>query len=474
MADDDGRDRDEHDIGERPQPRLHVVHSAQPDPWLAANWLLTDDAVLQIFLQRHGDRFVFLEPIGVFEWTGHVWKYDQQRTINRRMGDLCREIGARLKKKGDKRTAESAGLVKRCADRVKDETARPVGLFDQAPVLNMATASVRLDRPGPWQLGAQRREDYCSRITAVTAERMECPVWLTFLDQITAGDQELVAYLQRVVGYCATPFITEQAFFFCYGTGQNGKGTFLNTVKAVLGDYAAQASLELLQATNHPKHNEELASLVGTRLVLTAETAQNQSWDEAKLKQLTGGDMVRANFMRQNSFEYLPQYKIIVVGNNKPVIRNADRAMRRRLQLIPFTVEIAEADRDLGLFERLKPEYPGILAWIMQGFDQWRERGLDPPAAVTGATDDYFENQDALQQWLDKWCSTTDVNAFASSTELYGSWKLFCEAAGERHGTRKAFVERLEAKGIVRDRTDKARGFVGIRTLTILERETVD
>jgi len=334
----------------------------------------------------------------------------------------------------------------------------------------MAAASVRLDRPGDWQLGPQRRDDYCSKMTAVTATEAICPKWRAFLNKITDNNQELIDYLQRVAGYCASPFTNEQAFFFCYGTGGNGKGTFLNTIKAVLGDYAAQASLELLQATNHPQHKEELAALRAVRLVLTAETAQNQSWDEAKLKQLTGGDMVRANFMRQNSFEYLPQYKIIVVGNNKPVIRNADRAMRRRLQLIPFTVEIGESEVDLGLFERLVPEYPAILAWVLDGFVAWQHMGLMPPPAVIGATEAYFDNQDALQQWLDKWCDTTDINHFTSSTDLYQSWKLFCEAAGERHGTRKAFVDRLESKGLARDRNNAARGFEGIRILSITER----
>lgn len=474
MADDNEGDRDRDDVSERPppsRPSLRIVAPTVPidEPWTAASWLLTDEAVLRLFLQRHGERFIFIEVEGVFEWNGHVWRLDQQRMINRQMAELCSTIGSSLKKKGDKRTAGSAGLIKRCAERVKDERARPMGLFDQQPVTNMATASVRLDRPGPWQLSPQRREDFCSRSTAVTAERMPCPLWHAFLAKITDADQELIDYLQRVCGYAASPFVSEQAFFFCYGTGGNGKGTFLNTIKAALGGYATQASLELLQATNHPKHNEELAALRGTRLVLTAETAQNQSWDEAKLKQLTGGDMVRANFMRQNSFEFAPVFKIIVVGNNKPVIRNADRAMRRRLQLIPFTVEIPEAERDLALFDRLVPEYPGILAWILDGFDAWRQRGLNPPAVVTNATEDYFENQDALQQWLDKSCNTADRNAFASSTDLYNSWKLFCEAAGERQGSRKGFVDRLEAKGFGRERTNKARGFNGIRLLDIAE-----
>jgi putative DNA primase/helicase len=467
MADDD--QGDDRGLDENEQPTLNVV-PLHPDPWLAPNWLLTDEAVVRLFMQRHGDRFVFLEAIGFHEWTGHVWQFDQQRTVNRRMAELCRTICAGLKKKGDKRTAESAALVRRCSERIKDETAHPMGLFDQTPVLNMATTCVRLDRPGDWQLGPQRREDYCSKMTAVTATQTVCPTWLTFLRRITDNNQELIDYLQRVCGYCASPYTSEQSFFFCYGTGQNGKGTFLNTVKAVLGDYAAQASLELLQATTHPQHKEELASLRGTRLVLTAETAQNQSWDEAKLKQLTGGDTVRANFMRQNSFEYLPQYKIIVVGNNKPVIRNADRAMRRRLQLIPFTVEIAESEVDLGLFDKLVPEYPGILSWIMDGFVAWQHMGLMPPAAVLGATADYFENQDALQQWIDKSCLTTDVNARASSAELFNSWKLFCEATKERCGTQKAFVERMEAKGFKRWRSAKARGLDGIRLLDITER----
>lgn len=465
MADEDGGGNNGGELGEREQAPLRVV-PLHPDPWLAPQWLPTGEAVVAEFKRLHGERFVYLDALGEFyQWTGHVWQHDQRRLVNRLMAELCRRIGAAQKKKTVRNKVEGAGFISGCASRMRDEVAIPFDLFDCADVFNMTTAAVSMktNETRGWSAGPQRREDYCSKMAGVTAAAGPCPLWLEFLHKITAGDTELVDYLQRVAGYCASPFTWEQAFFFCYGTGGNGKGTFLNTIKAVLGDYAAQASLEMFVSTKYEAHPEELAALRGVRCVLTAETGQGHSWNEAKIKTLTGGDSIRARFMRQNSFEYMPTFKIIVVGNSKPVLHNVDHAMRRRLHLIPFMVKISEGELDRGFADKLRPEYPAILAWVLDGFVKWRERGdLDPPETVLGATESYFDNQDLLQQWIDQRCMLTNCSDKTTSTALYSSWKLFCEAAGERPGSQKSFVDRLEAKGFERYRDNAGRGFFGI------------
>lgn len=175
---------------------------------------------------------------------------------------------------------------------------------------------------------------------------------------------------------------------------------------------------------------------------------------------------MRARFMRQDSFEFSPHCKVVVVGNHKPNLSGTDVAMRRRLHLIPFTVMIPAEERDLHLLAKLRPEWPAILGWMLDGHAAWRKGGLAAPADVTGATSEYFSNQDTLQQWLDMRC-TIKANVWTRTSILFESWKAFAEAAGERVGSQKAFTESLNGKGFRSDRQyqdgKQTRGLWGIK-----------
>ena len=168
----------------------------------------------------------------------------------------------------------------------------------------------------------------------------DCPKWLAFLHRITGGDIDLIAYLQRVAGYCLTGDTGEQAMFFGYGVGANGKGVFLHTIGWVLGDYCKTAAIETFTETKSDRHPTELARLRGARLVTATETESGRNWAESRIKMLTGGDVVTAHFMRQDDFEYLPQFKLFLSGNHKPGLRSVGEAMRRRVNMIPFAVVI--------------------------------------------------------------------------------------------------------------------------------------
>jgi putative DNA primase/helicase len=146
--------------------------------------------------------------------------------------------------------------------------------------------------------------------------------------------------------------------------------------------------------------------LRGIRLVVAQETEVGRQWAEARIKSITGGDPVRARFMRQDFFEYTPQFKLVIVGNHKPALRNVDEAMRRRIHLVPFTVTIPPAERDKELFEKLKPEWPGILRWAVDGCLEWQEIGLAPPPAIIAATDEYLAEEDALARWIEECCDS--------------------------------------------------------------------
>ena len=193
------------------------------------------------------------------------------------------------------------------------------------------------------------------------------PQWSAFLDRITAGNAELQGFLQRYVGYCCTGLTTEHAFVFAYGTGANGKSTFINTIVRIFGDYAAVADMGTFIASNAERHPTDLAKLRGARLVVAQETQKGRHWDETKIKALTGGDKLTARFMRQDFFDFVPTFKLFIAGNHKPRLGSVDEAMRRRLLLAPFTVRIPQGERDPELAEKLWGERAAILRWCVDG-----------------------------------------------------------------------------------------------------------
>jgi putative DNA primase/helicase len=285
--------------------------------------------------------------------------------------------------------------------------------------------------------------------------------WLAFLDRVTGGDQELVDYLQRVAGYCLTGSTQEHALFFLYGTGANGKSTFLNAITGAVGDYHRAAPIETFTSSNTDRHPTDLAGLRGARLVTAIETEEGRRWAESRIKALTGGDPIPARFMRQDFFEFTPQFKLIIAGNHKPGLRSVDEAIRRRFNLIPFTVTIPEAERDPGLGEKLQAELPGILAWMIKGCTLWQQQGLNPPRIVTDATAAYLESEDAIAAWIEDCCER--CGEFSTRACLFKSWSDWTVANGEHTGSNKRFVAALEARGFTPRRLEHGRGFLGLR-----------
>jgi putative DNA primase/helicase len=320
-----------------------------------------------------------------------------------------------------------------------------------------------------------------TKITAV-GPGGECPLWHAVLARITGGDGELIDFLQRVAGYSLTGLTRDHAMFFGYGTGANGKGTFLNTLTGIMGTgptgYATIAPMETFTASQSDRHPTDLAMLRGARLVTAQETEEGRRWAESKIKALTGGDPITARRMRQDFFTFTPTFKLFIAGNHKPGLRGVDEAMRRRLNLIPFTVTIPKAERDPELPEKLKTEWPGILAWAIEGCLHWQQIGLNAPASVREATDDYLEAEDALGQWIAERClvagQVTNGRAimrplYATTAQLFGSWKDWAEQAGEFVPSQKRFSQALAARGFLPKRQDGTgrMGFQGIEVLAL-------
>jgi putative DNA primase/helicase len=310
-------------------------------------------------------------------------------------------------------------------------------------------------------LREHRAADYMTMITPV-GPRGDCQKWKAFLCKITNGDAALIAYLQRVTGYSLPGDTGEQAMFFAYGVGANGKGVFLQTIGRILGDYCKTAAIETFTESKSDRHPTELARLHSARLVTATETESGRNWAESRIKMLTGGDTVTAHFMRQDDFEYVPKFKLFFSGNHKPGLRSVGEAMRRRMHMIPFAVIIPKDERDPHFVDKLKDEWPGILQWMIDGCLHWHEHGLAPPEAVAKETDAYFEAQDSFSLWIEE-CCERDPNAWTSTTVLFGSWKVWAEKAGVRYGDIKSFGEAMEAAKFVWKRTKACNGYEGLR-----------
>lgn len=405
-----------------------------------------------------------------FKWDGMAFRHDRVTAIYDLARRLCRSASVETRDKGLQAKLASASTinaVQAIARSLPGIACVPESLDADIWLLNSLGGVIDL-RSG--EIGPHDPALNMTKLTGA-APGGECPQWHAFLDVVTAGDKAKQAFLKEVVGYLLTGSTREHAMFFAWGPGGNGKGVFLSTVAFVLGDYAKTAPMETFTMSHGDRHPTELAMLQGARLVTAQETEAGKAWAEAKIKALTGGDPITAHFMRQDDFTYKPQFKLLFAGNHRPEIRSVDEAMRRRLHLIPFTVQIPPEQRDTDLPEKLKAEAGGILAWAIEGCLQWQRRGrLEPPPAVLQATADYLATEDSKSTWVAE-CCDVGADKMAPAASLFTSWSTWAGRSGEVAGTRRALTQWLEGQGYRRARFGKQRdrGFEGIsvRTATV-------
>jgi putative DNA primase/helicase len=418
------------------------------------------------FADLHADKLRYVSLWGKWMiYSDDRWIADDTLLVYNLARRVCRAAAAEC---GHKKTATAIASAKTVA-----------------AIINLARADRRIAATSdqwdsdPWLLnapggivdllaGKARRSvpnDYMTKICAV-GPGGECPLWLKFLDRVTDGDVELQTFLQRVVGYALTGSTREHALFFLYGTGSNGKSVFISTISAILADFQKMAPIETFIASNVERHPTDLAGLRGARLVTAVETEQGRRWAESKIKSLTGGDKIAARFMRQDFFEFIPQFKLLIAGNHKPSLRSVDEAMRRRLHLIPFIVTIPETERDNQLAEKLQQEWSGILQWGIEGCLEWQRNGLSPPAIVRKATNDYLANEDGIAAWIEDEC-WINSSGWEMTSRLFAAWKAWADRSGEYAGSLKRFREQLAARGFFPHRKAAGTGFDGITLKTV-------
>jgi len=447
-----------------PRMQIHAV-AEDAEPVVSSDESVwgTEDALALAFTRRYHRDWRYVAAWGRWlVWDGQRWRNEDTLAATDLIRSVCRQTAVRA---DDRKVAAklassgTVGGVERLA-RADRRHAATTDEWDADPwLLNTPGGVVDL------KTGRMRANDRADRMTKITTAtpRGECPQWRSFLSDVTGGDQNLQDYLQRMVGYALTGSTREHALFFLYGTGANGKSVFVNTLADILGDYATNAPMDTFMETRTDRHPTDMAGLRGARFVAAIETEQGKRWAESKLKNLTGGDKIAARFMRQDFFEFFPQFKLFVAGNHKPAIRNIDEAMKRRLHLIPFTITVPPEKRDKHLQQKLLAERDGILAWALEGCLAWQRLGrLDPPQLVLDATDEYFEAEDALGRWMDERCLRVGT-AKSLTAELFTDWKQWAEAAGEFVGSQKRFADLLLTRGLEKWRNGMGlRGFQGI------------
>jgi putative DNA primase/helicase len=297
--------------------------------------------------------------------------------------------------------------------------------------------------------------------------------WLQFLDEIFAGDSELIEFVQRAVGYSLTGDTREQCFFILHGNGANGKTTFLETIRRLLGAHATTtpfATFMVQRQVGAPRN--DLAALVAARLVIASEAGQDASFDEAVVKQVTGSDLISCRYLYGEFFEYKPNFKIWLATNYKPAIRGSDDAIWRRVRLIPFTQQFQRDKRDLQLPAKLRAELPGIMSWAVQGCLDWQRSGLGRPKAVLNATMEYRQESDQVGRFISERCvSGEDVTVAGGA--LYEAYVQFSQRRGEKCLANNLFAAQIAKRGFEKRRTNRGlvyRG-IGLRLETDGERE---
>ncbi len=446
-----------------PPERPRVTYS---DQWLA------DKAIARMV---QGLRYVPASKRWLL-WDGRRWQPDDMNHAQREVSEILHEMAYEVIAAGATKAYKEARSIESTA------TLRNVMTLMQADGrITVPTAALDSD---PWLLntplgvvdlrsGLVRKHDPASlmtKLTRVSVDRQgECPLWRKFLHEATGGNPELVAYLQRVAGYCLTGMIDEHAVVFVYGPGGNGKSVFLNTLTHITGDYATTAPMSTFMATRSDRHPTEVAALQGARLVTASETSDGGRWNEERLKSLSGGDPVTARLLYRDFSTFQPQFKLLLVGNRKPSLDTVDDAMRRRLHLVPFTVKPEPPDPYLT--EKLRAEAPAILAWMVDGALAWQAERLSPPDVVQEATKEYFEDQDLVGRWLAEACDRSP-DAWTSTTELFEAWREWCGARGEFFGSSKRLSQMLADRDFKRRRGGETgrSGFEGIRLCTQLAR----
>ena len=415
---------------------------------------LTDLGNAERFVAHHGENVRYCYPWRKWlVWTGLRWERDESGKVHRLAKGAVRGIyeEAAAAEDENRRKAlaqhatrsEAEAKIRAMLELAKSEVPVSTDDLDADPwLLNCKNGTIDL-RTGILQ--EHRREHLITKLAPVEYDpATQGPTWQATLERVLPN-LEIRTFFKRLCGYALTGDTSEHVLPMLYGTGANGKSTTLNALLETLGDYGMQAAPDLLVAKRN-SHPTELADLFGARLVASIEVEDGRRLAESLVKQLTGGDRVKARRMRQDFWEFTPTHKVLMAANHKPIVRGTDTAIWRRIRLIPFTETILPAEQDKKLPEKLKAELPGILSWAVEGCLEWQRSGLQAPDEVRKATGEYRSEMDVLGAFL-KECCQRDPDTTVGVQDLYRAYQVWCEEGGERAEGKRKFSSQLKERG---------------------------
>ena len=402
-------------------------------------------------------------------WDGKSWVLDEIGEIKKLADDICEDLkrdawgiqDEDMQEQALKFARRTAGsnakeaMIKEC-QHLNGIPATPDEFDSYTDFLNCQNGIVNL-RNG--ELIPHDPSFMMSKIcnSEYDVKRRPPKMWLSFLKDVTDGDQALIDYIQKCVGYSLSGSNREQCAYFLYGMGNNGKSTFLDTIADMLGGYSSNAQPDTLMiqsrlGSSGGGANSDIARLKSARFVTCEEPTEGVRLNEGLLKQLTGGSKVTCRFLYGDEFEYTPEFKIWIATNHKPTVRGTDFGIWRRIKLIPFEVNIPKEKVDKNLKYKLRQEFPQILAWAVEGCMKWQKEGLGEPDKVSIATKEYKNEMDVVASFVDQ-CIIIDYTADGNipANDLFALYSKWTKANNEfEMSSKKFFVEvskKLPEKG---------------------------
>jgi putative DNA primase/helicase len=303
-----------------------------------------------------------------------------------------------------------------------------------------------------------RREDMMTQIANVKYDvEAEAPVWSGFLKRIMQDDESMITFLQRAAGYALTGDSSEECIFMLYGTGANGKSKFIDALAFMMGEYARKTAIHTIMEMKYESAlSSDIAALKGVRFAYASEPNKGKRLDEGKIKDVTGREKISCCRKFCEPEEYQPQFKLFISFNHKPVIKSVDEGLYRRIRFIPFDVKIPDAEKDKQLDHKLHAEAPGILNWVLAGVQAWHENGLGFPDKVRAATDTYFDEMDALGEFLETCCEVGE-GYFMKFQTLFNLYVMWCKYKKIYQLSDRTFSQSLNERGIVSDKRQGVR-----------------
>lgn len=449
--------------------------SAQDEPE-AKLYTLDDMGNAKRFIDLFGEdfRYNYTDKIFLY-WDGCRWAADQTGAVERSADVSVEAMSAEAEwyeKNGDEDAAKAFRKHIKASRSNKSKTnmlkevqhnmpIMPFQLDKHKMAFNVPNGTLSL-KSG--QLVPAKRDYFITKFSPIEyTDNADCVLWQKFLDDIFGGDRELIRYIQKAVGYSMTGDTSEQCVFFLYGTGRNGKSTFLDVLREIFGDYVSNIQPETIMVKNSMGNgiNSDIARLKGARMVTTVEPNEGVRLNEGLIKQLTGDDAVTARKLYGNEFEFKPEFKLWMATNHKPIIRGTDDGIWRRIHMIPFTVQIPIDKVDRQLKSKLEREYPAILRWAVEGCLLWQREGLKQPRAVLGMTREYRREMDVISGFLDDRCEVGEGFS-AKSSELYAAYSAWCEANTEFKMSNTKFSVEME-KRFKKEISRNGRFFIGLK-----------